>query len=262
MKRICSEQQTASRFLKRSQDWRQRLLKSSLSLPADRVRTAKKAAPRRTIAAAHGAPAARATGRAEYVSVKGALHQRLLDELDRRNLLGAGEETLTEFVETFVDEALQAEDLPLNEDERRRLVDDLLEETLGVGPLAPLMADPAITDILVNGPQQVYMERFGRLEKTDVRFRDADHLVRIIQRIAARVGRRIDESSPMVDARLPDGSRVNATLPPVTIDAPTLSIRRFGRQRLRRTRPAATGNVLAGHPRAFSMPWSAAERTC
>ena len=137
-------------------------------------------------------------------------------------------------MQTFVDEALRDEDLPLNEDERRRLVGDLLEETLGVGPLASLMADPAVTDILVNSPQQVYVERFGRLEKTDVRFRDVDHLVRIIQRIAARVGRRIDESSPMVDARLPDGSRVNATLPPVTIDAPTLSIRRFGRQRLRR----------------------------
>ncbi len=163
------------------------------------------------------------------------MHQRLLDELDRRNLLGASEETLTTFVQTFVDEALRDEDLPLNEAERRRLVGDLLEETLGVGPLASLMADPAVTDILVNSPQQVYVERFGRLEKTDVRFRDADHLVRIIQRIAARVGRRIDESSPMVDARLPDGSRVNATLPPVTIDAPTLSIRRFGRQRLRRS---------------------------
>ena len=148
---------------------------------------------------------------------------------------GRSEETLTEFVETFVDEALRVEDLPLNEDERRRLVGDLLEETLGVGPLASLMADPAVTDILVNSPQQVYIERFGRLEKTDVRFRDVDHLVRIIQRIAARVGRRIDESSPMVDARLPDGSRVNATLPPVTIDAPTLSIRRFGRHRLRRS---------------------------
>ena len=204
-------------------------------MPADRVRTAKKAAPTRTVTAAPAAPPPTHRGGAEYVSVKGALHQRLLDELDRRNLLGASEETLTEFVETFVDEALQAEDLPLNEDERRRLVDDLLEETLGVGPLAPLMADPAVSDILVNGPQQVYIERFGRLEKTDVRFGDADHLVRIIQRIAARVGRRIDESSPMVDARLPDGSRVNATLPPVTIDAPTLSIRRFGRQRLRRS---------------------------
>ena len=104
-----------------------------------------------------------------------------------------------------------------------------MEETLGVGPLAPLLADPAVTDILVNGPDQVYVERFGRLELTDVRFRNADHLIRIIQRIAARIGRRIDESSPMVDARLPDGSRVNATVPPVTIDGPTLSIRRFGR---------------------------------
>ena len=122
------------------------------------------------------------------------------------------------------------------------------------------MADPAVTDILVNRPQQVYVERFGRLEKTDVRFRDVDHLVRIIQRIAARVGRRIDESSPMVDARLPDGSRVNATLPPVTIDAPTLSIRRFGRQRLRRTRPDATGHVLARTSTAFSTRSSAGRK--
>jgi pilus assembly protein CpaF len=160
------------------------------------------------------------------------LHSQLLDELDRRNLLAASEETLTTFVRTFVDEALRAEDLPLNEDERRRLVGDLLEETLGVGPLAPLMADPAVTDILVNRPDQVYVERFGRLEKTGVRFRDVDHLVRIIQRIAARVGRRIDESSPMVDARLPDGSRINATLPPLSLTGPLLTIRKFGKTRL------------------------------
>ena len=96
------------------------------------------------------------------------------------------------------------------------------------------MADPSVTDILVNRPDQVYVERFGKLTPTDVRFRNDEHLVRIIQRIAARVGRRIDEASPMVDARLPDGSRVNATIPPVTLDGPTLSIRRFGRQRLRR----------------------------
>jgi pilus assembly protein CpaF len=230
-----SEQPSAA-----EQDWRQRLLKANLSLPTDRVRSAKKAAPVRTAGTAQRsvvpvAPPPAHSGGAEYLSVKGTLHQRLLDELDRRNLLAASEETLTEFVQTFVDEALRVEDLPLNEDERRRLVGDLLEETLGVGPLASLMADPAVTDVLVNRPEQVYVERFGRLEKTDVRFRDVDHLVRIIQRIAARVGRRIDESSPMVDARLPDGSRVNATLPPVTLDSPTLSIRRFGRQRLRRS---------------------------
>lgn len=216
------------------QDSRQRFLNSSLSLPAARVRATKKAAPARTIAAAPGPEQRAPEGSAEFMSVKGSLHERLLDELDRRNLLGSSEEALAEFVETFVDEALKTDDLPLNEDERRGLVDDLLEETLGVGPLGSLMADPAVTDILVNGPQRVYVERFGRLEKTDVRFRGTAHLVRIIQRIAARIGRRIDENSPMVDARLPDGSRINATLPPASIDAPTLSIRRFGRHRLRR----------------------------
>jgi pilus assembly protein CpaF len=171
---------------------------------------------------------------AEYLSVKSRLHHRLLDEIDERNLLGGSEEQLTAVVREFVDHVLSTEQLLLNDGERKRLFEDLLEETLGVGPLASLMADPAITDILVNGPDQVYIERFGRLEKTDVRFRNDEHLLRIIQRIAARVGRRIDEASPMVDARLPDGSRVNATLPPVTIDGPTLSIRRFGRFRLRR----------------------------
>lgn len=170
----------------------------------------------------------------DYLGVKGQLHERLLDELDRQNLLSAGEEVLGGSVHEFVESVLELEGLPLNEQERKRLEEDLLEETIGVGPLAPLMADPAVTDILVNGPANVYIERFGRLEKTSIRFRDTDHLVRIIQRIAARVGRRIDESAPMVDARLPDGSRVNATLPPVTLDGPTLSIRRFGIQRLRR----------------------------
>jgi len=189
----------------------------------------------RVVAAPQPEQRQRRTGAVEYLSVKGALHQRLLDQLDQRNLLSATEEILTEYVERFVEESLSVEELPLNQAERRRLVDDLLEETLGVGPLAPLMADPAITDILVNRPDQVYIERFGRLERTDICFRDTDHLVRIIQRIAARVGRRIDESSPMVDARLPDGSRVNATLPPVTLDSPTLSIRRFGQRRLRRS---------------------------
>jgi len=168
------------------------------------------------------------------MSVKGDLHQRLLDDLDRQGLLGADEDQLTEVVREFVAQSLEMEDLALNTTERARLVDDLLEETLGVGPLATLMVDPAVTDILVNGPHQVFIERYGKLEATGIGFRDSEHLVRIIQRIAARVGRRIDESSPMVDARLPDGSRVNATLPPVSIDGPTMSIRRFGRRRLRR----------------------------
>jgi pilus assembly protein CpaF len=209
---------------------REAFLRSVLSVPSGRLR--EKPRP------AAAAPAAPATlpepGRAEYLHVKGRLHQRLLDEIDRANLLSAGEEVLGRAVRDFVTRVIAEGELPLNDGERRRLVDDLLEETLGVGPLASLMADPAVTDILVNGPDVVFIERFGKLERTPVRFRDQEHLLRIIQRIAARVGRHIDEASPMVDARLPDGSRVNATVPPVTLDGPTLSIRRFGRARLRR----------------------------
>ncbi|MGI9442623.1 MAG: CpaF family protein, partial [Rubripirellula sp.] len=172
--------------------------------------------------------------RARAVTVKGRLHGQLLDDLDRRGLLSADSEQLQGEVDAFVAEIAASEQLPLNEAERSRLSADLLEETLGLGPLASLMADPSVTDILVNGPHHVFVERYGNLELTSVEFRDADHLTRIIQRIASRVGRRIDESVPMVDARLPDGSRVNATLPPVTLDGPTLSIRRFGKRRLRR----------------------------
>lgn len=211
-------------------DARERLTRSSLTLPGDRVRTES----RRSSQSVTAPPLAiTPSGTVSFAAVKSAMHQQLLEELDRREMISVDEDQLSDFVDTFVGDSLDTQDWPINDDERRRLVDDLIEETIGVGPLAPLLADPAVTDILVNGPSQVFIERFGRLEETDVRFRDDEHLVRIIQRIAARVGRRIDESSPMVDARLPDGSRVNATLPPVTIDGPTLSIRRFGRRRLR-----------------------------
>ncbi|MDC0279152.1 CpaF family protein [bacterium] len=170
----------------------------------------------------------------EYQAIKGDLHERLIDELNRQGALARGDSELKSLIDQFVSDILETEDWPLNDSERSRLASDLLEETLGMGPLAPLMADPAVTDILVNRYDHVFVERFGMLEETDVRFRNDEHLVRIIGRIASRVGRRIDTSAPMVDARLPDGSRVNATLPPVTIDGPTLSIRRFGRRRLTR----------------------------
>ncbi len=170
----------------------------------------------------------------DYLSVKARLHARLLDEIGERSLYGSGEETITRAVQEFVDRVLSTEDVPLNREERDRLAQELIDETLGVGPLAPLMADPAVTDILVNGPDHVYVERFGRLMRTEIRFRDGEHILRVIERIAARVGRRIDVGAPMVDMRLPDGSRVNATVPPVSIDGPTISIRRFGRQRLKR----------------------------
>ncbi len=171
----------------------------------------------------------------DYVSVKSRLHERLIDEIGEHDLLTSSDEVVAAAVRDFVSRVLASEELPLNDEERGRLADELTDETLGVGPLAPLMADPAVTDILVIGPAAVYVERFGRLEETSVRFRDKEHVERIIERLATRVGRRIDSSSPMVDARLPDGSRVNATLPPVSIDGPTISIRRFGRQRLRRS---------------------------
>jgi pilus assembly protein CpaF len=173
-------------------------------------------------------------GRADYLAVKAALQERLLDEIGQRGLLESDGADVAAAVQDFAARAIASEDVGLNEAERVRLAEELTDETIGMGPLAPLLADPAISDILVNAPDQVYVERFGRLERTDVRFRDADHIIRVIERIAARVGRRIDTASPMADLRLPDGSRVNATLPPVTIDGPTISIRRFGRRRLRR----------------------------
>ncbi len=173
-------------------------------------------------------------GVADFLTIKAQLHERLLDDIGERNLLGSNEDQVQQAVQDFVTRTLEAEELPLNEEERERLSDELLEETMGVGPLAPLMADPAVTDILVNSPTRIYVERYGRLERADVRFRDEDHIKRVIERLAARVGRRIDLSCPMVDLRLPDGSRVNATLPPISLDSPTLSIRRFGRQRLKR----------------------------
>ncbi len=210
---------------------RERLAQSNLRLPGERVRSTDHRRSAKGFVAQ--AQPTQVSGSASFATVKAVMHSQLLEDLDRRDRITASEEELTGLVTQFVAEALDSQDWPLNSTERRQLVDDLIEETIGVGPLAPLLADPAVTDILVNGPFSVYVERYGQLEATDVRFRDEEHLVRIISRIAARVGRRIDESSPMVDARLPDGSRVNATLPPVTIDGPTLSIRRFGRRRLR-----------------------------
>lgn len=217
---------------KPKRDARSVLSRARLSIPADHVRSQNR---RSTTAGLEAKPARKDAGPASFLQVKAELHQELLSDLDRRDLISAGEEQLADVVEEFVEQALAEQDFALNSAERRQMVDELLEETIGVGPLAPLLADPAVTDVLVNGPDLVFIERFGRLEETDVRFRDAHHLTRIIQRIASRVGRRIDESSPMVDARLQDGSRVNATLPPVTIDGPTLSIRRFGKRRLRRS---------------------------
>jgi pilus assembly protein CpaF len=162
-----------------------------------------------------------------YHATKAHIHQVLLGRLDLEAMEKLSPERLREELRQMVERLLVEENLVLNAGERRNLVRDIQYEMLGFGPLEPLLADPTVSDILVNTYKQVYVERKGRLEITDITFTDDDHLMKIIDKIVSRIGRRVDESSPMVDARLPDGSRVNAIIPPLAIDGPILSIRRF-----------------------------------
>lgn len=163
-----------------------------------------------------------------YQELKSRIHRRLLDRLDLPNLARIPQEVLEGEIGRAIETLVRGESMPLTGAERARLIIEIMHETLGLGPLEPLLHDPQISDILVNGPNQVYIERFGKLESTEVQFKDSTHLLQIIDRIVSQVGRRIDESSPMVDARLPDGSRVNAIIPPLSLTGPVLSIRRFG----------------------------------
>jgi len=162
-----------------------------------------------------------------YQDTKSHIHQVLLDRLDLAAMEGLAPDSLKEELRQMVERLLVEENLVLNTSERRSLVRDIQHEMLGFGPLEPLLADPSVSDILVNTHKQVYVERRGRLELTEIAFSDDAHLMKIIDKIVSRVGRRVDESSPMVDARLADGSRVNAIIPPLAIDGPILSIRRF-----------------------------------
>ena len=163
-----------------------------------------------------------------YQELKSRIHRRLIESLDLSNLAQIPPDVLEREIRGAVEGLVQAERTPLNRLEREHLAVEVLHETLGLGPLELLMQDPNIADILVNGPRQVFVERFGKLELTDVVFKDNGHLMQIIERIVSQVGRRVDEASPMVDARLPDGSRVNAIIPPASLNGPVLSIRRFG----------------------------------
>ena len=162
-----------------------------------------------------------------YQELKSHMHMALLERIDLEAMESLTPESLRDELRGLVETLLQEENVVVNEQERRNLVRDIQYEMLGLGPLEPLLADPTVSDILVNNSQQVYVERRGIIELTDVTFSDDAHLMKIIDKIVSRVGRRIDESSPMVDARLPDGSRVNAIIPPLALDGPTLSIRRF-----------------------------------
>jgi pilus assembly protein CpaF len=163
-----------------------------------------------------------------FLSYKKAMHEQLIASMDLAALSTLSEEDLRLECRRVAEELSRLNSDLLSLGERERLVNEVLDETFGLGPLEPLMRDPAITDILINGPKTVYIEREGRLESTDVAFHDARHLIQIVQRIVGKVGRRVDETTPMVDARLPDGSRINAIIPPLALDGPLVSIRRFG----------------------------------
>ncbi len=163
----------------------------------------------------------------QFNTLKMRLHRKLIDQLDLTRMVG-DDETLREQVKELVSQLADQENTLLNYNERQRLISEVLDETFGLGPLEVLLADPTISDILVNGPKQVYVERRGKLEVTEIEFRDNAHLMHIIDKIVSAVGRRCDETCPLVDARLADGSRVNAVIPPLAIDGASMSIRRFG----------------------------------
>lgn len=163
----------------------------------------------------------------EIQMLKNMIHHQLMGRINLKVIEQLSEEDVRSQITGVVRELMEEQSTFLNEAERVRLIQDILNEVLGLGPLESLLADPSVSDILVNSAQDIYVERHGVLEKTKVRFEDNEHLMRIIEKIASGVGRRIDESSPMVDARLADGSRVNAVIPPLALDGPSLSIRKF-----------------------------------
>src|SRR4051812_6929804 len=178
-----------------------------------------------------------------HTELKVELHQRLLDVINLQALDKMSRAQIEAEVGDIVAEELAKQNHALNQAERKQMVSDVLDELLGLGPLEPLLKDPTITDILVNGHARVFVERYGVLEPSPMRFKDERHLLRIIQKIVSAIGRRIDESSPMVDARLADGSRVNAVVPPLALDGSLLSIRKFARVPISLERLIEIGSV-------------------
>jgi pilus assembly protein CpaF len=184
-------------------------------------------------------PQGRPTGRppegqrAQYLQLKANVHKKLLNRLNLEALASVDRSRAEQDIRTLLFELIAEESTPLSMAEREQILSDILDEVFGLGPLEPLLRDPNVNDILVNTYKQVYVERAGVLEKVPASFQDDKHLMRVIDRIVSAVGRRVDDSSPMVDARLADGSRVNAIIPPLAVDGPLLSIRRFPKERLK-----------------------------
>lgn len=198
----------------------------------DRVRGAqnrfKGTAPTRPGGPGAGAPSGPIPTGAEFDQIKRDLHNELIESLDFEQVGNTPREELAQRLRATLTERVEARQLPLNRMERERLVEEILDNILGLGPLEPLLRDPEVSDIMINGSQTVFVERKGRIVKTNVTFNDDKHLMQIIERIVAAVGRRVDEQNPMVDARMQDGSRFNAIIPPLALDGPCVSIRRFG----------------------------------
>jgi pilus assembly protein CpaF len=187
------------------------------------------------------APTPAAPTRMDFGAVKAAIHRKLIQKLNLDRLGEVNRDEVRREVGQILEQLVVGESTPMNLQERERLAQEVLDEVFGLGPLEPLLADPTVADILVNTYKQVYIERKGILERTSIQFRDDAHLMSIIDRIVSAIGRRVDESSPMVDARLADGSRVNAIIPPLAIDGPCLSIRRFGQD------PLTAEDLIANH---------------
>jgi pilus assembly protein CpaF len=190
------------------------------------------------------APAAATPGRDAYLDLKTRVQNKLLAEMDPSVDVSKTDEVRAT-IEALYDTVLAEENIILNRVERQRLFEQIAAEILGFGPLEPFLADETISEIMVNGPKNIYVERKGRLERTNVQFESNDHVMRIIDRIVAPLGRRIDESSPYVDARLPDGSRVNAIIPPLALNGPTITIRKFFRIPLTIEKMVEYGSVTA-----------------
>ena len=192
-------------------------------------------------------------GNQSFQEIKARLHRTIISRLDLNKLNMLSADRVRSEVSRLAEDLLLAESLPLSIVERDRLVSEVHNELFGLGPLEPLLGDPTIADILVNSYANIYIERRGKLEKTAISFKDDEHLMRVIERIVSTVGRRIDEAQPMVDARLPDGSRVNAIIPPLAIDGPVLSIRRFGAEPLRTAALISNGTLTKEIAILFEM---------
>ncbi|MFM7921384.1 MAG: CpaF family protein, partial [Planctomycetaceae bacterium] len=164
----------------------------------------------------------------DFEALKSHIHGKLVEKLDMTRVSELEGDSLRREIRVVVEHLCDTENTMLNRSERERLIEEVLDEAFGFGPLELLLKEDDVADIMINGPKNVFVEKNGRIQRSDVTFRDNEHLMQILDRIVSRVGRRIDETSPMVDARLPDGSRLNAIIPPLALDGPSLTIRRFG----------------------------------